>query len=453
MAANYNLVELSTQHIRDRQQTDARLNQQRAATWTNFANQISQGVQAGIQRRQDLEARNMAIRDREYALATEATDKLVQAQTGTKYTDQQLQQTGQQFKQEFYDAVKEYENSDKGDEARQKFEMIKQKSLGSARTIGASIEKLGTSMEAFKNMAATGGISDAMNPAIRSFFNDLNDPNTPPEQFQIVTDEASGQLKYQGETTDGHPVDFFLDDLANGENDFAPVAKADMPAILDNLLKDVKSIKKQEEREDGRVVNATDWDAMGPAIISRFEAITKDPANFKTIAAGLGYGYEELQALNAGEPILGDDGTEITDIDMLKKEMQRELLQQVESVVPHEEEVLYDPNAQPTLANQAIIRDNVKQNREIFNQTVKAAGSGNLDYFKQQLAGDGQNVVQKDGKIVLTKGFGKKATVTDVFDPKNPTDLYRLTELMGGNRNFAQTADQQQQLESSVINF
>ena len=112
-------------------EANARAFQQNRQTW----DRINQTIQAGIARRNELQAQDRDIRDREYALANRATDQLVQPQTNNKFTDIQLQQLGRQFKAEYYDAVKTYEASDKSDEAREAFENAKQRSLGSARVV------------------------------------------------------------------------------------------------------------------------------------------------------------------------------------------------------------------------------------------------------------------------------------------------------------------------------
>ena len=135
--------------------------------------QLQNTLDKAAQRRQALAQRNQELRDREYALANNATSQLVQPQTNNKFTDIQLQQLGQQFKQEYYDAIKEYEASDKSDEARQRFEEAKQRSLSSARTVSGALDKLSAQMETFRQAASNGSISDATNPAVREFMADL----------------------------------------------------------------------------------------------------------------------------------------------------------------------------------------------------------------------------------------------------------------------------------------
>lgn len=394
---------------------------------------ITNGIQAGQARRTNLEEKNRAIRDREYSLANAATDELVQANTNNKYTDVQLQEVGQQFKQEFYDAVKVYEESDKGDEARRAFETTKQKTLGSARVIGASIDKLGEQMEMFKEQAKNGGISDSMNPAIRSFFNDLNDPATSSDAFQIVTDPDTGQLKYQGVTSDGHPVDFFLDDLANGENDFTPVPKADMPKVINNLMKDVKNITKQEKRDTG-VVEIRDWDAMGTAIGSRVDSLIEDQGNFRSIAAGLGYSYEDLKAIENGEEILDDQGKPITNIDDLKKSMKTELMMQIESTMP-EQKAKWLVGADPTTE---VAQYKKEQEEKLIVQNAQQLSTTTdfNSYVNKKATIKGQEVVihsinNVKGKVTVNGVKGKNG-VKQVFDTSKPDELALLQATLTG---------------------
>ena len=157
---------------RDVNEATARANEQNQRTWA----QLSATLDKAAARRADLNARNQKLRDDEYALATKDTSQLVQADTNNKFTDIQLQQLGRQFKSEYFNAVKAYESSDKSDEARAAFEDAKQRSLGSARVISKSLDSLTGQMETFRRAAATGGISDATNPAVREFMKDLQDP-------------------------------------------------------------------------------------------------------------------------------------------------------------------------------------------------------------------------------------------------------------------------------------
>ena len=373
---------------------------------------ISRGIQAGQARRAKQDEQDRAFRDREYAIIDNATAKLVQPNTNNKFTDVQLQQAGQEFKQDFYAAVKEYENSDKGDEARQKFNEAKQKALGSARTISGSLESLGEQMESFRQMYKDGGINPATDPAVREFFADLNDPATPPDHYQIVEDEETGQLKYVGKTTqNGHDVSFFLEDIANGENQFAPLEKVDMPSVLQNLMKGVTAIKKQEQRDWG-VAEVTDWDAIGNALDGRMNELLKDDTSFKQIAGGLGYTYEEI--MNA-------------DPEDLRKEIKQELLQQIEQVTPHE--------VNDILSNTERQRQAEAQKQQVTNiavNTRSAIQAGEFDAYQNKTAtikGLKGNIAKiqtlDSGKVEVTIRSGQKGGAKQVFEPNDP-QLYAI---------------------------
>ena len=415
----------------------------------NAFNALNQGLQRSADRRAALEAQNQQFRDREYSLINTATDQLVQPQTNSKVTDLQLQQIGQQMKQEYYDAVKTYQNSDKGDEARQAFEQAKQKALSSARTVSGALDNLTAQTTSFEKLWNSGGVSDAMNPAVREFMIDLVDPNTPKDQFQIVTDPETGQLKYQGQTTSGHPVDFFLDDVANGDNAFAAIPKVDMPKVVQDLTKGLKADMIQEKREDGSIIGKTNWGSLGEQLHSRMDVLLQDESQFRAIAAGEGFGWDAFNAVKNGEVWVDPvDGKEYASFDDIKAELKQDILDKIETVMPHQEEVLFDPNAQPTLVQQAQTSEAIKKQHDITSSVIGAAQKKDIDYFKHNLVGrDGiDNVVIKDGKLVVGKGFGKKFTPTGAYDLSNQADLFRLTELFGGNRDMAQ-------LESNIINF
>ena len=119
------------------------------------------------------------------------------------------------------------------------------------------------------------------------------------DNYQIVPDDQ-GHLRYQGVTSGGNEVNFSLDDIANGENEFLPVPKADMPGIITDLTSGLAQTKKKIQEEWG-VREVTDWAAMGDALDSKFESYLDDPTNFRSVAAGLGFGYEEFKAAESEE--------------------------------------------------------------------------------------------------------------------------------------------------------
>ena len=252
-----------------------------------------------------------------------------------------------------------------------------------------------------------------MNPAVREFMIDLVDPNTPKDQYQIVTDPETGQLKYQGETTSGHPVDFFLDDVANGDNAFAAIPKVDMPKIVSDLTKGLKADMKQEKREDGSVVASTNWGSLSNQLNARMDELLTDETQFRAIAAGEGFGWDAFEAVKNygetgvpyvevgadGEPILDADGNpkEYTSFEDIKKELKQDLLQKIETIMPHEEVKVFDPNPQPTVAQQAQHEQNLKSQRSI-NETVFNAAKdpkANIDVFRNRLIGNKRSCVWK----------------------------------------------------------
>lgn len=389
--------------------------------------QITNGIQAGRARRQRQDEIDRNFRDREYAIIDNATSKLVQPNTNNKFTDVQLQQLGQEFKQDFYSAVKEYQNSDKSDEARQAFDQAKQRALESARVISGSLDALGAQMDNWRSLYKDGGINPATDPAVREFMADLNDPNTPPDHYSIEADPETGQLKYVGKTSQsGHDVSFFLDDLANGENQFAPIPKVDMPAVVQNLMQGVTAIKKQEEREWG-VAEVTDWDAIGNALDGRMEQLLADDDSMRAIAGGLGYTYEELQN---------------TDPEDLKREIKTELMQQIEYLTPHEvnDQIANTQRERQAIANRSQMVNNASNIRSAIAGNDFAAYE-NQPAILKGLKGNIASIKTLDsGKVEVTVRSGQKGGAKQVFEPNDP----QLYAILGGGDYSAAAAGLQE---------
>ena len=414
----------------------ARANEQNQRTWA----QLQGNLERAAQRRAATNERNQALRDREYALANEATAQLVQASTNNKFTDVQLQQLGQGFKKEYHDAVRIYEQSDKTDEDRAAFEEAKQRSLGSARVISGSLDKLTAQMETFRQAASTESISNATSPAIREFMADLQDPEVAMERYTIEADE-NGQLRYVGTTSGGKEVNFLLDDIANGENAFAPIPKADMPTVITNITKDLSQIRKQV-KEDWGVREITDWSAMGEQLNSRFDKVLSDPTNFRSIAAELGFGYEEFASAEAGEPIMAvaADGSEyeLNSLDQLKDAVKQELMDQVEATTPHTEKVLYDTRQSEVdqfKAQQA--EQSAIQTSQIFEQAVGSKDPAAFNQFLGKpvvlngLKGNVHSVEVKGRKANLTIRSGNNGEEKS-FNLNNLDDLALFQSIMTG---------------------
>ena len=424
----------------------ARANAQNQQTWAQLANTLDRAAQ----RRQATAERNRAQRDREYALINKETDQLVQPQTNNKMTDIQLQQLGQQFKQEYYDAVKQYEASDKGDEARQAFEQVKQRSLGSARVVSKSLENLTSQMETFREAYNDGGISDAVNPAVRKFMSDLMDPETPVDAYQIVPDPDTGDLRYVDAETGGEQVNFLLDDIANGENQFSPLVPVDMPKVITGLMKDVSDIRKEEQRDWG-IASVKDWTAIGEQIEGRMDELLKDDNDFRVLAAEEGFGYEALQAVKNNETWTDVDGNEYSSIEDIKRELKSDILDKVKAVTPDVEQRAFEFQPQPTLSDQAQTEQALEKQKVLDSQIATAAKDLDVDYFSNNIVGKVKGVdrvVKKDGKIVFVTGFGKNQKVNQVFDPNKLGDLQRLSEYMGGSRDVSQLSQRADRLKA-----
>ena len=420
---------------RDANEATARANAQNQQTWAQLANTLDRAAQ---RRRASAES-NRAQRDREYALINKETDQLVQPQTNNKMTDIQLQQLGQQFKQEYYDAVKQYEASDKSDEARQAFEQVKQRSLGSARVVSKSLENLTAQMETFREAYNDGGISDAVNPAVRKFMADLMDPETPVDTYQIVPDPETGDLRYVDSETGGKEVNFSLDDIANGKNQFSPLVPVDMPTVITGLMKDVSDIRTQEKRDWG-IASVKDWSAIGEQIDGRMNQLLEDDNDFRVLAAEEGFGYEAIQAVENGEGWTDVDGQQYNSIEDIKRELKSDILDKVKAVTPDvERQEFIKSEYQFEMASPLQREQHLQAQTEAARSSgdaLAAIGKQDLDYFKGMigLIPGAEGATIKNGKLAFYSHLaGGKQKVEQVFDLKSSGDKKRLVDLANQN--------------------
>ena len=313
--------------------------------------------------------------------------------------------------------------------------------MQSARVVNGSIDKLDAQVEVFRKAAAEGKISDATDPAIRDFMADLQDKNLDPEKFQIVPDEQTGALRYVGTTTNGFPVDFSLDDIANGENGFNAVAKPDMAKTIQNLMKDVTNIKKETKTNWG-VAEVTDWDAMGQALDGRLDEMLSDDNMFKSIAAEEGFGFEAFQSVANGEPFVStmttDDGKEVEftyeSLEDIKEEVKKDIMRKVESITPHEEK--------PIIDNRQTLEDKAKEEAiagvtTAFSTAVQAKDPAAFNAFLNKpivLQGAKANIhsFEMKGNKITVIGRSGKDKITKEFDLSNANDLYLFQSTITG---------------------
>ena len=431
---------------------------------------IANGLQKGNERRLALAEKDKQFTDRETALANQQGNQLTQTESTNKFTNKQLQETGRAFKQEYFKAVKAYEASDKSDEAKQALEDAKAKAMGSARTIAQTYENIDAQMELFRQAAKNGQISSATDPAVRAFMIDLQDPATPVDKFQIV-DDGQGNLKYvgtAGQEVDeqgnpiegtGYPVDFYLEDIANGNNSFTPTAKVDMPNILTNLAKQIPEAKREVEREWG-IAKVNDWDQIGEAMSGSLDQMLKDETDFRQIAAELGYDYTQFN------DIVAEQG-----YDFLKNEVKGELMQQLAETTPEIEERVLEYNPAPSLSEQQgnlIQTEQAVQRQQDINAMITRGADdpeSMVEPLRQSLVGIGKvgknpinNVTVKKNVIKFETGIGPDSEVIEEFDLTNLADKQRLSEYLGGSRSHFNQADQRNealvaQRKKNLINF
>ena len=424
--------------VESQRAADAQVNQ----AITGGFDRLTRTFDALAARKKAVQERNQQFRDREYKIISDETAKLYQTHSGNKVTDMQLTQLGDRMKKEYYDAVKNYQNSDKGEEAKKEFMMIKDRAINSASVVSGSLDNLTAQMDVWKNLYKTDSVSDANDPLVREFIEDLNDPETPLDKYTIVPDEETGELRYVDAATGGNEVNFSLNDIAEGKNAFLPIERADMSGIVQGLTKDLASAVKQEKTDWG-VVEKTDWSAMENVIDSRIDDLLSEDKQFRAIASEMGYDYQDVEQIRQGQPYTlpsGEVVDDIQDLDGLKAAMRQELKDGIEKYTPHQEKVLLDTRATEVDKFKAEQDEAVAaEAAQVFEQAVAAKDPAAFNNYLGKpavlngLKGLVHSVTPKGkDKVTLTIRSGQKGREDRTFDLNNLDDLALFQSTMTG---------------------
>ena len=426
--------------VESQRAADAQVNQ----AITGGFDRLTRTFDALAARKKAVQERNQQFRDREYKIISDETAKLYQTHSGNKVTDMQLAQLGDRMKKEYYDAVKNYQNSDKGEEAKKEFMMIKDRAINSASVVSGSLDNLTAQMDVWKNLYKTDSVSDANDPMVREFIEDLNDPETPLDKYTIVPDEETGELRYVDAETGGNEVNFSLNDIAEGKNAFLPIERADMSGIVQGLTKDLASAVKQERTEWG-VVEKTDWSAMENVIDSRIDDLLSEDKQFRAIASEMGYDYQDVEQIRQGQPYTlpsGEVVDDIQDLDGLKAAMKQELKDGIEKYTPHQERVLEDTRVTEQQKFQQ--EQSIAQKSQKASETFSLIGDGNTEYLDTSLTGKQVVLGGRKANFRSTEVKGNILTVTGIsgtgrsakpvgqkFDLTKPDDIAKMAVIMG----------------------
>ena len=116
--------------------------------------------------------------------------------------------------------------------------------------------------------------------------------------YQVVDEE--GRTKLVGKTSGGYDVDFYLDEIAAGANEFRAVPKFNKDDYIDKLIEDIPQEVKLIENEYG-LAQQNDAELMGEKAATAIMDTLTGEDTFRAVAADYGFGYDKMELLDSGE--------------------------------------------------------------------------------------------------------------------------------------------------------
>ena len=402
---------------------------------------------------------NLDIEEREHKKATDTFGSLIETTTNNGLIGQQLQNMAFEDKKSFISHQKKMRKPGVSNEERAKLREDMDRIANRAKTTASAFTKLQQNADAWNTLSNTEGISNATPRNIRDFMQDIISRENQ-DGYQVVDEE--GRTKLVGKTSGGYDVDFYLDEIAAGANEFRAVPKFNKDDYIDKLIQDIPQEVKVIENEYG-LAQQNDAELMGEKAATAIMDTLTGEDTFRAVAADYGFGYDKMELLDAGEglPLDGSlteeeiakidtngDGY-VTDQNELKSYLANQLLLDLGDKLPsgfkqintaqYSQDIRSEAQAETDARNQAIKEANAKKEAEI-NQakasTFMAVANDpkRIQEFKSRKTSAGviQGIKNEDGKItVVFQGHTKRAPKGQKFDLNNPAELVAFGELMG----------------------
>ena len=410
------------------------------------------------------EERHRDLLNREKKSETETFGEFNQATAKTGAIGVQFQTLAADDKSAFVELSTELQNSKTSKERRSEIREQMGQIGNRAKNIAGALNKLNENASSWDSIRTEKGISDATPPATRDFMMDLiNRENE--DGYQVILDEETGKEKFIGETSNGYPIDFFVEDVANGTNTFRAIPKVDKNEVLDNILSEVPVKVKQIENAYG-LAQENDSELMGKEAAKVIMGRLDNEEQFRSLASGYGFGYEELQGLEeVGIPLdpnlseeeaaeIDKDGDGfINNQDELKGYLANRMLHDLSDRLPqgfkqvNTSKYSHDLNQRTADAKQAKAEQTAKDTAQNKAQGVVAqvgklrqiGQSGDISYlqqFKGQKTGAGAIIdVQQDpdqqGSVAINTGSSSSPKWLK-FDLTNQSDVKALQSTLSG---------------------
>ena len=410
------------------------------------------------------EERHRDLLDREQRRDTETFGELNQATSNSGAIGRQFQQLAADDKAAFVELTSKLQDSSTSKEERSEIREQMGMIGNRAKTIASGLSKLNENAASWDKIRTTNGISDATPPAARDFMMDLiNRENE--DRYEIYTDE-NGKEKFKGTTSNGHEIDFFVDDVANGTNVFRAIPKANKEDILDGIRKEVPDQLKTIDNAYG-LAQQNDTEAMGQQAGKVIMERLNNEDQYRSLASVYGFGYEELQGLDEGIRVGTIPGLEQEDIDQfdedndgsinsqdeLKGYLANRMLQDLSDRIPNNFKQInstkytHTLNQQTADAKQAKADNKAKEAAQNKAQGVVAqvgklrqigqsGDLGYLDQFKGQKTDAGaiidiQQDPKKKGSVAINTGT-EKTPKWITYDLTNQNDVTALQSTLSG---------------------
>lgn len=401
-----------------------------------------------------LRERNIAIADREKKREDETFGELNQAASSTGPLGAQMSKLAFDDKKKFVELTTELDDVNTSSERRAEIRNEMGIIGGRAKSIASMVNKVNENAQSWDAIRTENGISDATPPGIRDFMMDIiNRENE--GGYHIIVDEETGKEKFIGETSNGYPVDFFVEDVANGTNTFRAIPKMEKNEMLDNLVKEIPLQSKVIQNSYG-LAQYNDSELAGKEAAKLIMGRLDNEEQYRGIAADYGFGFEELEAIkgglgsdtvieegaidqDTGKPIDIDGDGVVSSEEELKGYLANRLLQDVSSRIPTGFKQLNTDRYKQNLKNEQTGQkpSNVARTQEFLKI---ASNPDSVDRFKGKKIPSGtiQKIQHKNGKVQVILAGSKKGNVKgNEFDLNDPDQYAAFTEYMGYDPNVA----------------
>ena len=411
------------------------------------------------ERKEEKRLKNLDIEEREQTKATEQFGNLLESTAGSGAIATSLNGMAIENKKRFIEASREIREPGTSEERRAELRSEMDNLGNQAKSTAKAFSALQENASAWNDIVATEGISDATPKPIREFMQDIIKREN--QDGYTITSSEDGRLKFTGETSEGSPVDFYLDEVAEGANTFRAIPKFKRDDYIQGLVESIPKEVEVIENEYG-LAQQNNSKLMGEKAATAIMDTLNGQESFRAISADFGFDYDDIENLNAGTPLAFENLSEeeiaeldkdgdgvITNEDELKGYLANQLLADLSEQLPtgfkqvntakYQSQIRQEESANTQAQKQAAAELKAKKDAEIktaetgqfLNQISNPKQIGQFVGTKTNL-GTIQKIQNKDGKVQIAfQGHTKQKPKLQQFDLSDPAQMTAFSELMG----------------------